>query len=92
MLNKKDYSKLTLEELLKEEKKIKKQDTFSSALIGFLFGVMVYGTVKDGFGFIHIVFPILLISGIYKNSQNLKDNLKQIQTEITERNTEQPAK
>ncbi len=82
MFKKKDYSKLTLEELLIEEKKIKKNELFSAGFIGFLIGIMVYGLAKNGFGFLYIAIPLFLIFGIYKNSQIQKENLKQIQQEI----------
>ncbi len=83
MFEKKDYSKLTLEELLIAEKKIKKNEVFSAGFIGFLIGVIVYGVAKNGFGFLYIFIPLLLIVGIAKNSQNLKQNLKQIRAEIS---------
>ncbi|MEA5405833.1 hypothetical protein VB776_23040 [Arcicella sp. DC2W] len=86
MFEKKDYSKLTLEELLIEEKKIKKNETLSAGLIGFLIGVMVFGLVKNGFGFLYLAIPIFLIAGIYKNSQIQKQNLKEIQAEISNKN------
>ncbi|TGE18914.1 FUSC family protein [Hymenobacter elongatus] len=87
MLNKNDYSNFPLEELLVEEKKVKKNETFSAGLIGFLVGVMVYGVVKNGFGFLYIVIPLVLIAVIYKNSQIQKQNLKQIQAEINVKTT-----
>jgi len=87
MANNKDYSKLTLEELLIEEKKIKKNQTISAFIIGVLIGVMIYGVARNGIGFIYIFIPLILISGIYKNSQRLKNNLKQIQAEINAKNT-----
>ena len=87
MFEKKDYSKLTLEELLIEEKKMKKNETISALIIGIVFGVMVYGVVKNGIGFLYIFIPLVLIGGIIKNSQNQKHNLKQIQAEINAKNT-----
>ena len=86
MLDKKDYSKLTLEELLIEEKKVKQAEFLSAGVIGFLVGVMVYGIVKNGFGFLYIAIPLFLIFGVYKNSQIQKQNLKQIQIEIKIKN------
>ena len=82
MFDKKDYSQLTLEELLIEEKKIKNNEAFSAGFIGLLIGVMVYGVVKNGFGFLYLAIPIFLIAGIYKNSQIQKQNLKEIQAEV----------
>ena len=86
MFDKKDYSKLTLKELLIEEKKVKKNEAFSAGLIGLLVGVMIYGVVKNGFGFLYLAIPLFLISVIFKNSQIQKQNLKQIQTEINVKN------
>lgn len=86
MLDTDHYDKMELEELLKEEKKIKRNETTSAVLIGFLIGVIVYGVVKNGIGFIYIFIPLILIYGIYRNSQKLRDDLKQIQTEIKTKN------
>jgi hypothetical protein len=46
---------------------------------------MVYRVAKNGFGFLYIFIPLILISGIYMNSQKLKH--KQIQAEINAENT-----
>lgn len=86
MLDNKDYSKWTIEDLLLEEKKIKKNETVSAFLIGFLVSVIIFGVAKNGIGFLYIFIPLLLIIGIYKNSQKHKDDLKQIQIEIDAKN------
>ncbi|MGY2134061.1 hypothetical protein ACW9KT_17655 [Hymenobacter sp. HD11105] len=86
MLDKKDYSKMTIEELLVEEKKVKKNEMFSAGFIGFLVGIMIYGVVKNGFGFLYIAIPLLLIYVIYKNSQIQKQNLNRIRTEMNVKN------
>ncbi|MGC3946424.1 MAG: hypothetical protein QM762_18200 [Chryseolinea sp.] len=82
MSDNKDYSKLTRDELMAEEKKIKKLEITSAAIIGFLIGIMVYGVVKNGFGFLYMVIPLVFIAGIAKNSQNLRKRLKDIRAEI----------
>ena len=92
MLDDKDYSKSTLEDLLTEEKKIKKKETTSAVIIGVLIGVIVYGVAKSGIGFIYIFIPLILIYGFYRNSQKLKHNLKQIQVEINAKNTKKHEK
>jgi hypothetical protein len=86
MFNQKDYAQLTLEALTLEEKKIKRNEILSAGLMGFLIGVMIYGLVKNGFGFLHIFLPLFLMFGIQKNSQIQKQNLKKIQAEINLRN------
>ncbi|MBK6795374.1 MAG: hypothetical protein IPG76_00835 [Acidobacteria bacterium] len=91
MLSKKDYSKLTLEELLTEEQKVKRNGTYSAGFIGILIGVMIYGVGKNGFGFLALAIPLFLISVIYKNSQLQKQNLELIQTEISLKKANQVA-
>ena len=86
MLDNEDYSKLALEKLLIEEKKIKKKETTSAVLIGVLIGVIIYGVAKNGIGFIYIFIPLILIFGIYKNSQKLKHKIKEVQAEINTKN------
>lgn len=86
MSKNKDYATMALEELLAEEKKIKQKGIISAVLIGIAIGIMVYGIAKSGFGFLHILLPSLLIYGIYRNSQPLKQALKQVQAEIKDKN------
>jgi hypothetical protein len=85
MLAKKDYSALTLEELLLEEKKIKRNETFAAGFVGFLIGIMVFGVVKNGFGLVYIAIPLFLISGVVANSKVQKQHLKEIQAEIEQK-------
>ena len=82
MAEEKDYSILTMEELLTEEKKIKKSETLTAFLIGFIFAVLVYGIAKKGIGFLHIALPLFLGSAVLKNSQNQKQKLKLVQAKI----------
>ena len=64
------YATISLENLLIEEKHLKKNAYLNAVLIGF----------------IHIFLPILLLSGIYKGSLPGKKKLKLIQGEIKLRN------
>ncbi|MES2794855.1 MAG: hypothetical protein V4683_02760 [Bacteroidota bacterium] len=70
-----------------EEKKIKKNETIAAIITGIAVGVIVYGVVKNGFGFIYVFLPLILIYFNYKNSQKQKQILKQIQTEIEAKNS-----
>ncbi|MBB6003796.1 hypothetical protein [Arcicella rosea] len=88
MFEKKDYTQLTLEELLIEEKKMKKNESFTPVSIGILVGTMLYGLLKNGSGFFFISILIILIGGIYQNSKIQKQNLKDIQAEINNKNGE----
>jgi uncharacterized membrane protein YoaK (UPF0700 family) len=82
MADNKDYTTSTPEALRAEEKKIKRQGITAAVLIGFLIGVMIFGVVTSGFGFVYIVIPLLLISGIYRHSKKLSEELKKIQEAI----------
>jgi hypothetical protein len=86
MLENKDYSKFTLEELLAEQKKIKENETISAVIIGLFLGVIIFGLVKNGFGWVYISISLISIIVIYKNSKKQKQNLTQIQTEIDNKN------
>ena len=78
-----DYSKMTLEELIAEEKRIKKMEITSAVAVGFLIGIMVYGVARNGFGFLYVIIPLLLIAGVARNSQSLKNKRGQIRAEIS---------
>ncbi|MEN0050408.1 MAG: FUSC family protein [Bacteroidota bacterium] len=84
----KDYSKLTLEELQREEKELKKQEIIGAVIVGFLVGVMVFGLVRNGFGLLYTVIPIFLIYGIAKNAQQLKAKLKQVRAVMATKSME----
>jgi uncharacterized membrane protein len=88
MFETKDYTKLSQEELLTEEKKLKKGEFFSAGLIGFLIGILGYGIVTKGIGFLHIALPLVLISVLYKGSQVQKMNLKHVQAEMKNRDVQ----
>jgi hypothetical protein len=86
MLDNKDYDKMTVEELLAAQKKIKQRQTASAVIIGFSIGVMTYGLVKNGFGFLYVFIPLLLVGIIYRESKNLQQSLIEIQTAINNKN------
>lgn len=85
MSDSKDYTKLRLEELLNEQKELKKKERLSALIIGFLIGVMIFGVAANGFGFLYIFIPLILISWIIKDSQKQKEILKAVQQEIETR-------
>ncbi len=78
----KDYTKLTLEDLLIEQKKIKRQQLFAAGIIGFFIGVIVYGFIRNGFGWVYISISVFMIYLTNKNSNGHKQNLEQIKSEI----------
>lgn len=83
MFSKKDYSKMTLEELVSEEKKIRSQKITTGVLVVFLVSVAVWSATHKG-GFILTV--ALLGFALFIGSGYLK-NLNSIQAEISRRNT-----
>ncbi|WP_435354078.1 hypothetical protein [Emticicia sp. SJ17W-69] len=82
MFDNKDYSKMTLEELLSEEKKMKSQKIPTAVFIGLLIGIAIYSATHQGFILPVILFIIAFLIG----SRNSK-TMKNIQAEINRRNT-----
>ena len=81
MFSSKDYSKMTLDELVSEEKKVKSQQIPFALLIGLIVGIAIWSaTHKGGFFFTTGLMIFALFIG-YRHSQNLKS----IQAEISRR-------
>lgn len=83
LLGNKDYAKMTLEELVSEEKKIKSQKIPTALLIGFLVGIAIWSATHKGGFFLTVG---LLIFALIIGSRYSK-NLKGIQAEISQRDT-----
>lgn len=81
MLSDKDYTKMTLDELVSEEKKAKSQKIVAAVFIGFLVGVAIWTATHKGGTF--LTFS-LLIFGLFVGSRYSK-NLKSIQAEMSRR-------
>jgi len=79
-MEKKEFSKLTDEELLEEKKKLKNSKIFHAIAIGFLAGILIFGVAswsladekQIGF-FIPMLIPVVFIYRIIKNSKNNRD-------------------
>jgi hypothetical protein len=81
MFSSKDYSKMTLGELVSEEKKAKSQQIPFALLIGLMVGIAIWSaTHKGGFFFT----TGLMIFALFIGSRYSK-NLKGIQAEISRR-------
>ena len=82
MFSSKDYSKMTLDELVSEEKKLNSQKIPSAVFIGLVVGIAVWSATHKG-GFVLttglIAFALLIGSRYSKNR-------KSIQAEISRRN------
>nr|WP_295927580.1 hypothetical protein [uncultured Dyadobacter sp.] len=84
MFSSKDYSKMTLEELLSEEKKMKSQKAITAIVIGLLVGVAIYAATHKSF-----LLPVILLIVSFQIGYRNAQNLKSIQEEISRRNTAQ---
>lgn len=82
MLSSKDYSKMTLEELVSEEKKMNSQKITIAVFIGMLIGIAVYSATHKGF-----VLPVVLLIFSFLIGSRDSQNRKRIQAEISRRNT-----
>ena len=83
MFSSKDYSKMTLDELVLEEKKLTSQKILIALLAGFIVGLAVWSATHKG-GFVLTVILLVLpflIGSRYSKTQ------KAIQAEISRRNT-----
>lgn len=81
MPNTQDYAKMTLEELMEEEKKMKSQRIITALFIGFLIGIAVYSAVYKGF-----VLTVILLVVAFLIGRRHSQSLKNIQAEINRRN------
>lgn len=58
--NEKKLAELSNDELLQYKKKLKSEKITNAVILGFMVGVAVYSTWKNGFGFFTF-FPLLFI-------------------------------
>jgi hypothetical protein len=70
-MEQKDLTELSDQELLQEQKKVKTNKIINGFLIGFLIGIAVYSTVKNGIGFFTF-FPLFFAYFVYNNSKKSK--------------------
>ena len=83
MLSNKDYSKMKLDELASEEKKIKSLKTIIAVLIGLVIGIALWAATHKGGFFLTIILLIIPLLIGFSYSKNLKG----IQAEISRRDT-----
>ncbi len=80
----KELSEYTDQELLEEAKKVKSASITSALLIGFMFGVVIYGVAKNTFGLLTLI-PLYLAFRVFHKPENNKRN-KALKELIKERN------
>ena len=83
MFSNKDYTKITLAELVLEEKKMKARKSVTAVFIGGAVGVAIWSATHKG-GF---YFTVILLSAALWLGARYAQNLKGIQAEISRRNT-----
>jgi hypothetical protein len=87
MMEKRKLSELTDEQLLVEKEKLKKSKILNATAIGFLAGIVIFGTVssilsKKYIVLIPLLFPVYFI---YKAVSNSKNN-NELEALLKERN------
>jgi uncharacterized membrane protein len=83
----KNYGQWSLEDLLFEQKKLRKNEGLSAALIGIFFGVFAFSLFRKGFSFLVFIICGVFIYLIYNGSKSNKSNLNALKEEIAKRNT-----
>jgi hypothetical protein len=80
MASEKEYTEMTLEELVSEEQKLKSQKTFTAAFVGFFIGVGVFAAVSKG-----SITPLFIWLFAYLIGKNYADKVKKVRAEIESR-------
>lgn len=80
-----DYSKLTVDELLAVEAKIKKQRIMWAFIIGGFIGVIFWAVMLHT-SFIKLVLLVIFFGGLGSGGKKNEDNFKAIESEIRSRN------
>jgi uncharacterized membrane protein len=84
MLDKKDYTTWTIEELLSEQKKMASQKTLNALIIGLIIGIAFWSATHKG---ALITFAMLILAGAF--AKHNSDKVKGIETEISRRDSVQ---
>ena len=77
MLSINDYSKMTLEELVSEAKKVKAQKNTTAFFIGIVVAIAVYSATHGG-----LFLPIVLLILAFQIGSTHSQNLKNVEAEI----------
>ncbi|ADB39067.1 hypothetical protein [Spirosoma linguale] len=80
-----DYSKLTVDELLAEEAKIKKQRIMWAFIIGSFIGITFWAVMLHT-SLTKLVLLVILFGGLASGGKKNEDNFKAIESELRSRN------
>lgn len=78
-----DYARMSPEELMIVERKVRRERITTAVLIGFLIGVIVYGVATKGFGLLHTLLPVALIVLLSRNSARNSQRLTAVRSELS---------
>lgn len=78
----KDYTNMSVEDLMVEEKKARKEQILTAVLMGFMVGVLAFGVATDGFRLVKVVFPIALFYVFYRSGKKTSERLAAIRAEL----------
>lgn len=70
-LDQNNFSELSNEQLLEEEKKLKSSMMLNAFFVGFLSAIIAYSIVKNTFGLVSII-PLYFVYRLLKSNQNKK--------------------
>lgn len=80
MASEKEYTEMTLEELVSEEQKLKSNKTTTAVLVGFFIGVGVFGAVTKG-----SIVPLFMWIFALLIGSNYSNKVKKVRAEIESR-------
>ena len=83
MFSRKDYSGMTLDELVLEAKSLKSQKIVVAVFTGMMMGIAVWAATHKGGFFLPLALLVLAFITGQRNSQNLKS----VQAEISRKGT-----
>ncbi len=82
----KDYTRMSLEELMIEEKKTRKEQLLVSVLIGFMVGVLafavVFTVIGKEFRLVSILFPSAMAYVFYRMAGRTNQRMAAIRAEL----------
>lgn len=82
MFSKKDYSGMTLKELVSEEKRMRAQKIIIAVFIGVMVGAAIWAATHKGGFFL----PVILLLFAFRIARTNSQNLKGVQAEISRKN------
>ncbi|GAB3752430.1 hypothetical protein [Spirosoma pomorum] len=80
-----DYSKLTVDELLAAEAKVKKHRIIWALVIGGFVGIVLWAVIAHA-SFVKVAILVLFFGGLGSGGKKNEDNFKAIESELRIRN------